>query len=81
MNYETTIEAGLFEEFEAKIEFDYQPKEEQVLYPVEDAYPGCAEAANITSVEIFVGGAWVETLSSLSTFAIDELETECLENL
>lgn len=81
MKYETTIEAGLFEEFEARIEFDYEPEEKEVLYPVDDAYPGCPEDASLTSVMISVNDQWIEVLPILSYIAIDQLEEECLENM
>jgi len=81
MNYETTIEAGLFEEFEAKIEFDYEPEEKMVMYPNDMAHPGWPEQAILTSVEILVNEQWIQVLPILSVFATDELEKECLENM
>lgn len=68
-------------EKELRIEFDYQPFEEQILYPIDDAYPGCPEAAMIVSVDVWIGDGWIDILESLSPDAISRLEEECLENL
>ena len=34
------------------IDYDFQPEEKQVLYPNDDAYPGCPAEVTINSVQI-----------------------------
>lgn len=81
MKHETTIDAGILSELEAKIYFDYEAAEEEVLYPVDDACAGWPASVGLTSVKVLINKEWVEVLPILSVFAIDELETECLENM
>ena len=41
-----------YHEFEISVDYDYQPYEKQVLYPNEDAYPGCPEQVTVTGIYI-----------------------------
>ena len=43
-------------EMDATVHFDYLPAEPEVLWPTDDAHPGCAEEADITNVMASING-------------------------
>lgn len=44
--YKTYLEMAFY------IDYDFQPVEKQILYPNEDAYPGCDAEVTINSVQL-----------------------------
>ena len=80
MKFDTYISCGILgEELPASVYFDYEPAEEAVLYPIDDAYPGCAESADIHSIVVSINGYAVEVLPLIDEIDLGELEEECLE--
>jgi hypothetical protein len=61
-----------FSEFLLFIEFDYSPPERKTMN-----YPGCAEGAEITRVEVAFSG--LDISSALGEVAVDQLRMEALE--
>ena len=62
-------------ELPVEIDYDFQPYEKQVLYPNDDAYPGCPASVTITSVWIGL----TDVLEDLDATTIEILEAEILE--
>lgn len=81
MQIATTLDCGAIDEIEVIVYFDYQPFEAAVMNPIEDAEPGCAESAEISSVTAEIGGVQVELLPLITAYDINELETECKESV
>lgn len=78
MIYETSIEAGILGEYAARIHFDYEPEEKQVLYPIDMACEGCPSNANVYQVEIQINKLWIDVTEKIGSFDIDELSADCL---
>ena len=81
MQIATTLDCGAIDELDVIVYWDHQPYEAAVLNPIEDAEPGCAESAEISSVTTEIGGVQVELLPLITAYDVNELETECLESL
>ena len=62
------------------IHYDYEEAEPQVLYPVDDAYEGCAENANISDVLMMVDDALISILNLITGKFRYELVELCLED-
>jgi hypothetical protein len=61
------------------IDYDYEPSEPAILHG-DDAYPGCAENAVISSVQLSIHGLFLP-LKFLISESLEELLVEaCLEN-
>ena len=67
----------MFIEIEVEVDYDYSPAEPMVLYPNEDAYPGCP--ADIYITEIKLGGKSIEYL--LTSEQLDHNESMCWDNV
>jgi len=63
-----------------EISYDYQPEEETVLYPVDDAYEGCAEKAMISSVCMNIRGNLTDITRMITDDFMRELEEFALED-
>lgn len=68
------------EELELMIDYDHQPFEAQILYPTDDAYEGCSEAALINYVAITINGKFTGITSLLTEDFKEKLEELCLED-
>ena len=77
--FRTQIETEILGELEASISFDYQPEEPEVLHPIEEACPGCAEEFSVTSLEVFINDKWHQVLDLVPEFYHSELEDKCSE--
>ena len=62
----------------ATVYFDYQPREEAVMNPIELAEPGCDEEASITDVTITIEGIKMSVLSLMPSFYVTELEERAI---
>jgi len=74
------IEFDKLNEVALFIHYDYEPAEAQVLYPIDDAYEGCAENANISDVLMMVDDNLVSILNIVSDELRAELVEHCLED-
>ena len=63
-------------EFEFSIDYDYQPEEKQILYPNEDAYPGCSAEITLNAIEI----AGFDILSHIGEEYQERLKAEIMES-
>lgn len=81
MQIETTLDCGALGEIDVIVHFDYQPREEAVMNPIEDAEPGCAEAADISSIIGSIAGIQLDLRFATLEHDIGTLETECLESV
>ena len=64
-------------EIEILVHFDYQPEEKEVIWPIDEAYPGCPESVTINS--IYVNQA--EITSLFSAEMMSGIEDEILESM
>ena len=62
------------------IDFDYEPEEKEVLYPIDEAYPGCPENAVISSVQFNIGGVYSTVTGMIDEAIMEELVEACLEH-
>ena len=69
---------GCCEEIDLVIAYDYEPAEPEVLYPVEDAYPGCAENAEISEIQFNIGGLLSSVTDVIDQDFKDSLVEYCL---
>jgi len=68
------------EEIALVIDYDYQPEEPEVFYPVDDAEPGWPEEAQISSVCFNINGNFSDITGLISDEFMTELEAVCLED-
>ena len=68
------------EEIALIIDYEYEPEEKQVLYPIDDAYPGCAENAVITAVAFNINGRFTSITSLIAEDLKEELVEAALES-
>ena len=78
--FRTQIETEILGELEASISFDYQPEEPEVLHPIEEAYPGCAEEFSVTSLEVLINDNWHQVMDLVPEYYHDVLEDKCRES-
>ncbi len=71
---------GMKEEIALVCHYDYEPEEPAVYYPVDDAYPGCAEAAVISQVCFNIAGSFSDVTGMIDDEFMAELEEACLED-
>ncbi len=71
---------GMAEEIDLVIDYDYEPAEPEVLHPIEDAYPGCAECATISSVMFNIGGVFSTVTDIIDQSFMEVLEDYCMMN-
>ena len=57
------------------VDYDFQPEEKQVLYPNEDAYPGCPAEVTINSISL----KDVDIACQISAVDFNTLAAEILE--
>ena len=69
---------GMADEIDLVIDYDYEPAEPQVLHPIEDAYPGCAECATISSVMFNIKGRFSDVTDIIDQGFMEVLEDYCL---
>ena len=81
MQFTHTLDCGDIGEIDATVSFDYEPAEEMVMYPNEDAHPGCAEMATVTSVMGTINNIYMELLPLLSEEVIELLAEAALESM
>ena len=77
--FQTTLDCEFLGEIEANVHFDYLPAEAEVLWPVEDSHPGCAEEADITNVMITINGITQSVMEMVPEFYIDELAERAIQ--
>ncbi len=70
---------GMNDEIAIVCHFDYEPAEPEVLHPIEDAYPGCAECATISSVHFNINGNLSYVTGLIDEVFMAELEEACLD--
>ncbi len=81
MEFSTHYELGDLGEVPLLVEFDYQRAEKKVLYPADKAEEGCAESAEITSVQLIGDNGKTEILELCSGDMLASLEDSAIEYL
>ncbi len=77
----TDYESDFLGEIGLRVEYDYQPAEAMQPNPDHPAFgPGCAEEAEVTSVEALINGEYVQVTSHIPEDHIDVLADLCLED-
>ena len=77
----TYLDCGALGELDVIVQFDHQPFEPTVIHPVDDAYEGCAESAEITSVIAILDGIEVQIMDKIAAYDISLLEEAAMESL
>ena len=77
----THLDCGALGELDVIVQFDHEPFESTVIHPADDAYEGCAESAEITSVIAILDDIEVQLMDKIAAYDISLLEEVCLESL
>ena len=77
--FTTTIDCEFLGELEADVHFDYLPEEPEVLYPTDDAHPGCAEEADITNVIVEMNSMKQSVMAMIPEVYIEQLQERAIE--
>jgi hypothetical protein len=78
-SFTTELDCEFLGELTATVHFDYLPAEPEVLYPTDDAHPGCAEEADITNVIVKLNGMFQSIMALVPEHLVDELAERAIE--
>ena len=77
--FETTLDCEFLGELDAKVHFDYLPAEPEVLWPTDDAHPGCPEEADITNVIVKINEQSHSIIGMMPEHLVNELAATAIE--
>ena len=77
----TDYESDFLGELSLRVDYDYQPGEAMQPNPDHPGFgPGCAEEAEISSVEALIRGEYVQVMEHVPEDHLDCLADLCLED-
>lgn len=79
VTFTTTLDCEFLGEVYADVKFEYLPEEPEILWPVDDAHPGCEADADIIDVIITINGIKQSVISMVPEFYIEELAERAID--
>ena len=80
MIFKHLLDCEYLGEFEAIVNFDYQPAEPMVTNPDAQGFgPGCAAEASVTSVVIVINGTDQQVMDIIPSFYMELIEEAAVE--